>query len=299
MIAPDVNDDEEGFQGPSFIGVFDGNGHTISHVTIVGEGYLALFGRIESAEISNLGLESVYVNGGCSLVAYSLNANITTCYARGVVMGDGAKAGLVGNSMRNEMTDCYYSGTVSGKGDHVGGLVGLNIGTIAMSFSAGTVDGNRSVGGLVGLNVGLVVDSHSICSVSGQENVAGIIGTNGIKLHLGGTGRVINCHFAGSLRGALSVGGLIGAAPWGEVVSSFWDTETSGQSTSAGGTGKTTAEMKQQSTFEGWDFINVWDIGEGQTYPYLRTYSPADINQDGSVNFLNLAVLAENWLAAR
>jgi len=85
---------------------------------------------------------------------------------------------------------------------------------------------------------------------------------------------------------------------WMEVTASFWDTQTSGQATSAGGTGMTTGEMQTAGTFldAGWDFVNVWGIGENQTYPYLRKYSAADINQDAGVNFLDLAALAENWL---
>ena len=54
------------------------------------------------------------------------------------------------------------------------------------------------------------------------------------------------------------------------IHNSYWDIETSGQTTSGGGEGKTTAEMKQQATFIGWDFTNIWDIIEGVTYPYLR-----------------------------
>jgi hypothetical protein len=67
---------------------------------------------------------------------------------------------------------------------------------------------------------------------------------------------------------------------------------------SDGGTGKTTAEMQTTSTFleAGWDFVNVWGIGENQTYPYLRKYSAADINRDETVNFPDLAILAESWL---
>lgn len=60
--------------------------------------------------------------------------------------------------------------------------------------------------------------------------------------------------------------------------------------------GKTTAEIKQQFTFEGWDFIKVWDIGEGQTYPYLRTHLAGDVNKDGIVNFLDLCILAGQWM---
>jgi hypothetical protein len=65
------------------------------------------------------------------------------------------------------------------------------------------------------------------------------------------------------------------------VRNSFWDIETSGQSTSAGGTGKTTAEMKNLATFAGavWDIVAVdhgetnpaytWNIVDGETYPFL------------------------------
>jgi hypothetical protein len=85
-----------------------------------------------------------------------------------------------------------------------------------------------------------------------------------------------------------------------DVINCFWGIQTSGQATSAGGTGKTTAEMQTASTFldAGWDLVNIWGIGENQTYPYLRKYSAADINQDASVNLLDLATLAENWLTA-
>jgi hypothetical protein len=84
------------------------------------------------------------------------------------------------------------------------------------------------------------------------------------------------------------VGGLVGSNYYGTVSSSFWDTQTSGQSTSDGGTGKTTAEMKDIATFtdtetegldEPWDMTAVapgstnttyiWNIVNGLTYPFL------------------------------
>jgi len=62
--------------------------------------------------------------------------------------------------------------------------------------------------------------------------------------------------------------------------------------------GKTTAEMQTMNTFTdaGWDFINVWNIGENQTYPYLRVYLAGDINKNGIVNFLDFAITANKWL---
>jgi len=63
------------------------------------------------------------------------------------------------------------------------------------------------------------------------------------------------------------------------VTACFWDIQTSGQATSVGGTGKTTAEMQTASTFleAGWDFVgetengteDIWWINEGKDYPRL------------------------------
>jgi len=65
------------------------------------------------------------------------------------------------------------------------------------------------------------------------------------------------------------------------VSNSFWDKETSGIEVSAGGMGKTTAEMQDIATFSGaaWEIITVapgvtnpdytWNIVDEQDYPFL------------------------------
>lgn len=65
-------------------------------------------------------------------------------------------------------------------------------------------------------------------------------------------------------------GGFCGWEEYSTATSCYWDTETSGTETSALGTGKTTAQMKTESTFVDWDFKNVWRIEEDITYPYLK-----------------------------
>jgi hypothetical protein len=86
---------------------------------------------------------------------------------------------------------------------------------------------------------------------------------------------------------------------WGVgVAASFWDVNTSGQTTSAGGgTGKTTAEMKTLSTFTsaGWDFTSVWVLPLGQ-YPMLFLRQAGDLNLDGRVDMFDFAILAQHWL---
>ena len=62
----------------------------------------------------------------------------------------------------------------------------------------------------------------------------------------------------------------MGYAETSPITNSYWDTETTGQSKSAGGTGKSTNEMKMSTTYDGWDFKNTWEINEGQSYPTLK-----------------------------
>jgi len=93
---------------------------------------------------------------------------------------------------------------------------------------------------------------------------------------------VSNCYSAGDVNGAgNTVGGLVGFKYSGTVSNSFWDKQTSGQATSDGGIGKTTAEMKTQSTFTnvGWDFVNIWNIASNinSGYPFLALPPPTTI----------------------
>ena len=70
----------------------------------------------------------------------------------------------------------------------------------------------------------------------------------------------------------------------GPVVNSFWDIQTSGQSTSVKGIGKTTAEMKNILTFSnaGWDIaIDSAEINEG--YPFLSW----QVNDTNPVWYIN------------
>jgi len=156
---------------------------------------------------------------------------------------------------------CYSSGPVINNCPD--GIAGGLIGSIAFTrlyncYSRSTVTkaaGNSSAGGLTGYMIGIsdVKRSYSTGLVSP------------------GTGM-----------------GLIGDTDtqWGQnsVLWSYWDTQTSGQSTSnGGGTGMTTAQMKDKNTFSGWYFAIDWAMCDtvNNGYPYL----PKDILiWEGSIN---------------
>ncbi len=176
---------------------------------------------------------------------------------------------------------------ITGK-DCVGGLVGINFGTVSKCYSTGSVNGNSHVGGLLGENEATIINCYSTGSIVGiMTNIGGLIGFNG--------GTINNCYSTGSVNGTYGVGGLLGEDfPENSVISNcFWNTQTSGQTTSAAGTGKTTVQMKTQATFTGWDFPTTWKIDANNNgYPYLawQVYTPEVIQVTTAKNASTLGL---------
>jgi hypothetical protein len=218
--------------------------------------------------------------GGLVGVNTGGTGTVSNLYSTGSVTGYGnSVGGLVGVSGGATVSNCYSTSSVTGYGLAVGGLVGsAGAGNVTESYATGDAAGTSYVGGLLGGNGynGVVSKCYATGGVTGNDNVGGLVGYNG-----GGTGTVSNSYSIGTVTGTEPVGGLVGDNS-GNVSGSFWDTETSGQSTSAGGTGKTTAQMKSITTFSGagWSIIGVaspstrnityiWNIVDGATYPFL------------------------------
>jgi Divergent InlB B-repeat domain/The GLUG motif len=270
------------FYIPYLAGEFDGNGHTISNLTVNSDFLYAvgLFGHLApGAKVTRVGVENANITGGDNaggLVGYLREGTVSNSYASGILAGNDRVGGLAGRNSYGDVSNSYSTGSVTGVED-VGGLVGDNDqGTINDSYAASNMVGNNHVGGLAGYNrQGTVSNSYASGSVGGSDYVGGFVGRNYY-------GTVSNSYSTGSVTGSTNVGGLLGWNYYGNVSSSFWDTETSGQATSDGGTGKTTAQMKSITTFSGagWSIIAVadsdtrnssyiWNIVGGTTYPFL------------------------------
>ena len=159
------------------------------------------------------------------------------------------------------------------------GLVGQNYGTITNSYCTGSVNGTSEVGGLVGANYGTVSDCFSSANVTGQTgHVGGLVGLNCLVGQYAGT--ISNSYSVGRVVGDETAGGLVGYG-FDPASNCFWDMQTSGQTTSWGGTGKNTTEMKDITTFSdaGWNIIAValnetnpayiWNIVNNVTYPFF------------------------------
>ena len=166
-------------------------------------------------------------------------------------------------------------------------LVGTNAGAIVACYTTGKAQGSGAVGGLAGSVNGESVNSaYSTAYVTANANVGGLVGYfwSGSITNSYSTGRVTS---AGS-----NVGGLIGGALGGATVTaSYWDTSTSGQTTSADGSGvvgKTTRQLQTPTGYTGiyanWNIDldnadadndattgkdNPWTFGNKMQYPML------------------------------
>ncbi|MHC4659151.1 MAG: M26 family metallopeptidase [Planctomycetota bacterium] len=245
-------------------------------VSVTGQAFVGgLVGYSGNATISactSWGTVMTFIHGTCGgLVGYNKEGTVSDCVSWGSVSVDVYSAGgLAGVNYEGTIERCRSYATVSGSGK-IGGLVGNNAGgwggggIVRQCYSFGEVYGGGTVGGLVGSNNQTIRDSYSMASVFGNSRIGGLVGYNDRSVG------IYNCYSAGVVNGS-GVGGLIGEDNDGIVENCFWDVETSGQTTSDGGTGKTTAEMYTQSTFTaaGWDFNTpIWMMCDEPNYPKL------------------------------
>jgi filamentous hemagglutinin family protein len=259
-----------------------------------------LFG-VNSGTIMNSHASGIVTGGLGGYVGGLVGENVaggtvTGSYATGQVEGrqDFHVGGLVGSN-KGAIIESYATGDVTGNTAQ-GGLVGVNYptGTITRSYATGSVTGTGitqfptagSVGGLVGQagddyssGGGTIRDSYATGRVldMGDRSPTYVLYHNGglVGMTLSNT-HIINSYSSSAVSGEGILGGLVGYFynP-NTITNSYWDTQTSGRATSAGGVGKTTAQMQQQATFTGWDFTNTWRIAEGVSAPVLRTAAEA------------------------
>jgi hypothetical protein len=267
VIASDTNSTGL-FPAVSFAGEFNGNGHKISNLTIKGEGaasrYLGLFGSASGSNIRNLRLENVSIDGG---------------------VDSNRIGGLVGSDRLSTISNCSSTGTITG-GWAIGGLVGESSNSVISNCSfIGSISGTNALGGLVGY-CGLCVDAYvcaecpygkieNCCSsgvVTGGDDSSAVGGLIGflwqVSTPLGSD--VNRCYSAAVVtvgNNSSDIGGLVGRNWTNSIYNSFflqgsWPDNNCGQPL-------TNEQMKQQASFVGWDFNNIWRISQGVDYPKL------------------------------
>lgn len=264
--------------------------------------YPGFFHALNGGIVKNLGLVDAQFEGQDNLgalVSYNLGS-IKNSYVEGEVVGNEFFGGLVGINL-GEIERSHFKGEIQGQ-SFVGGLANYNAGVIEQSYVKGSIKADKEVAGLVQYNVGRVersavkgltieatagvaglvtvneggeiINSYAQASISGESNLAGLVVVNGYNMDLSREGLVKNSYAAVKVSADQDLGGLVnfedelpglGSAI---VENSYWDVELFGQSQSFGGEAKSTEEMQRQSSYQGWDFDNVWSIDDG--YPDLQ-----------------------------
>ena len=243
-LTSDIDADGTDISIPIFLGTFDGQGHTISNLSLTGSNSnYGLFGYIESgATVKDLSVEGEVIPTGSQ-------ENI------------GGIAGINNGTIEN----VTFSGAVIGESS-VGGIVGLNesSGTISGSSSSGLVHGNNYTGGIAGTNAGTLLKctnealinttvsesditiadlenaESTLYSILKRENVSevpvtsdtggivgyssgavqscknnGAVGYSHVGYNVGGiagrqNGYLANCENYGEIQGRKDVGGIVG-----------------------------------------------------------------------------------------
>jgi hypothetical protein len=297
-----------------FNGTFDGRGHVIYNMLITGTHTNAgLFGEVgEVGVIKNVGvvgsinMDSIGIERVGGIVAQG--GTITNCFSNVDIIVAGGR--LTGRWLDRS---CYGSvGGISGSGS-----------VVNMSYNLGNIDATYifDVGGIIGSG-GFVTDSFNRGNIS-VSNQHGVGSSGGIVGRFEYAGyeeqpRVVRTFNVGNVSGLGFVGGVAGWVGFGSVANSFWNIDSDQSvngtprpnvnkvgvdSTVANGTvtallSLTTAQMRERSSFAGWDFDNVWTFADGQNdgMPVLQSASifpPIITRCDGECDWGEWAVTTE------
>ena len=228
------------FSIPTFAGIFDGGGYTISNVKLTGNGStVGLFRYVqEGAKIRNLTVTGeVSPSGSQDQVGGIVGVNygsIENCNFAGNVIGDTNVGGIAGvNAESGEIRRCTSSGNVIGN-HSAGGIVGNNHGVLNNCSNSGDINtystevtydldditmdnleqinstsnvaAHTDTGGIAGISDGKIYYCSNSGAIGYQHvgyNTGGIVG----RLH---QGYLQNCTNTGHVQGRKDVGGIVG-----------------------------------------------------------------------------------------
>lgn len=232
-----------------FTGKFDGKKHTIKGLWI------------SLSSIDNVGL---FANIQASYNKRASVSNLFVNISKKGITGGSRVGGICGSLSDGNIENCMVTGDISGY-QYVGGIVGVggvwnndnpSISQCASSGNIIATDGE--VGGIFGYRYGS-------CSIENCYSIANVKAEGSYSSSAYGIGySAKNCYFAGTISGTGDV------YPIGVYnTNSYYDSEKTKISWKEGAL--TTKQMKQQASFQGWDFDKIWTIQEGVDYPKLRS----------------------------
>lgn len=221
---------------PTFGGTFEGQGHTISGLSLTGSGNVrGLFRYIQpSGVVRDLSVEG-WIDptdrkntlGG---IAGSNQGLLSNCSFHGTVRGADYIGGLVGtNESTGQIINCTFSGAVTGE-HYVGGIAGQNGGSIIRCANSGSINTTEvdaelnldnlnqeqlnaaenvpvctDIGGITGFSSGILqgcVNTGAVGYAHVGYNIGGIVGRQ--------SGYLNGCANSGTILGRKDVGGIAG-----------------------------------------------------------------------------------------
>lgn len=283
-----------GTQATPFQGKFNGNGYTLSSITLPADATTpAIFPHIKNAAINNLfinGLTSTSLQSPAGgLAALSEGSTLTNIRISNLnIKGSDYSGGLIGNAQSSIISRCSVQGIIhqtfgtDGGAGFIGYAYQSQISSSVSHVNLVQADtssfGVSDVGGLFGLvGESTVTD----CYADGNIDYSSVTAPPSIIPHrfggLMGQGfntTIRNAYYAGKMialepQKAENVGGAAGLFDGGSSTGVFWDILVSGKTESSLGIGETTCLMKQKSFWlaQGYD-PTVWILADG-VYPKL------------------------------
>ncbi|MDR0454189.1 MAG: InlB B-repeat-containing protein [Deferribacteraceae bacterium] len=255
-----------------FTGTLSGGNHSISGLTIRrgNEEFVGLFGGF-GGNISNLGIscDTEGDNYAGGVAGYGLNSIIENVYVTGDITGNEAAGGIIGHNYEGLVRNSYSTAGVSGK-TRIGGIAGWNLlGAIENSYATGSVledvqDEGNEIGGIVGYSSGRVTGCAAVnMSVKGFTNVGKIAG--------------------------YSVGPVSNNLAFDNMTITSNGSSGSNGSKCDDGTSAAITDFKTDSTYTGWDFGAVWQMG--MTLPLFKWQ---DLGGNGTTE-ANAVILYNQW----
>ena len=287
----------------AFQGTIDGAGYSIKNAVVRAESsdsLTGLFGYSRNASFINIRLENFDVKGNgytgglvalaqgstlidnCSIDGNSKVAGLDNSLLSSTIINYEAKncGGLFGYAQDLTIYDSSSSAQVGVEGttdglstSKVGGIGGSGHGIVMeRCYYDGIIYGSTWVGGLVGRAYVIKLSNcYYSGSAKGENYISGLAGVNRTFV-------AIECYSAGEVEtnentdsDMKKIFGLVNSH-WlsGETINCYFDKDIY-QSEEYTEYGKTTIEMGQQDTYEGWDFKSTWYMNETYPYPLLQS----------------------------
>lgn len=270
----------------NFMGNFDGAGYQISNFEISkSSGAAALFEQATNATIQNLGVSGFTITSSGSdsftggLVGVASSTQIISSYADNGILNVYANAGslvgqLNGGSIKFSYATNNLTSLISGQENftaNLGGFVGQATGgsVIDQCYSDGNVVGTKLLGGFVAYADNVAI-SNSYTTVQTLTDYAGQQQSQvgGFAGYVGVSSSITNSFMYGTVLNMirqLMIGSFIGENNSQSITNCYyWEINNFPaiyqNNTSAQVTSLSTVEFNQASSFDGFDFIDVWGM---------------------------------------